>query len=205
MVLVGPRLLCWRSCHRGAIHSSEAGEHWLLLNEQAGRLFSLLMDEAESEREERNSVCQNLLSALLTIMRREVRAGRYLHPGPMAMTENSAQTFGADPITQAREYMRAHLHQPLTISKVARQVGLSRTQLAARLRSETRQTFLEFLTYCRIEEAKLLLRDADWSIATVAESVGVKSPTYFQELFKRHVGSTPGQFRRQTRGKINTN
>ena len=54
----------------------------------------------------------------------------------------------------------------------------------------------EYITRLRMERAKDLLAQNNASVAAVAESVGYSNRHYFQRLFKRYTGKTPGNFRK---------
>jgi AraC family transcriptional activator of pobA len=49
-----------------------------------------------------------------------------------------------------------------------------------------------------IGEAKALLHHTSWSTAEIAYSLGFEYPTYFNNLFKKHTGTTPQAFRKAT-------
>lgn len=49
-----------------------------------------------------------------------------------------------------------------------------------------------------IGEAKALLHHTSWSTAEIAYSLGFEYPTYFNIFFKKHTGTTPLTFRRDT-------
>jgi len=57
-------------------------------------------------------------------------------------------------------------------------------------------TFSSYLTKVRIEKAKQMLISEDYSVSTIAEMVGYDQSGYFSKVFKKHVGITPGKFRR---------
>ena len=76
---------------------------------------------------------------------------------------------------------------------------LSRTQFVRRMREETGQTFVEFLTDYRIKEAKTLLRESDWTISAIAGFLGFKTPSYFRTVFLRQTGQTASAYRIQNR------
>jgi AraC-like DNA-binding protein len=69
------------------------------------------------------------------------------------------------------------------------------------MRQETGKTFVQFLTDYRIAEAKVLLGDSDWTVTTIAGFLGFKSNNYFQTVFRRATGKTPGQYRTDIRKK----
>lgn len=47
-----------------------------------------------------------------------------------------------------------------------------------------------------VTEAQLLLSHTDWSVSEIAYSLGFGYPTYFNNFFKKHTGTTPLTFRR---------
>ena len=49
-----------------------------------------------------------------------------------------------------------------------------------------------------IGEAKALLHHTSWSTAEIAYSLGFEYPTYFNSFFKKHTGTTPLTFRRDS-------
>lgn len=55
----------------------------------------------------------------------------------------------------------------------------------------------DFLTQCRIEEAKRLLRTTDQSVSDIAVESGFESFSYFSTVFKKVVGMTPVQYRKE--------
>jgi AraC family L-rhamnose operon regulatory protein RhaS len=57
-------------------------------------------------------------------------------------------------------------------------------------------TAAEYLTYCRVEKAKILLRNKlDMNILEIALACGFESSQYFATVFRKKTGQTPSQFR----------
>jgi AraC-like DNA-binding protein len=192
-------LSCW-VCHSiGPQHlESGKGEVAFLFSKAAVDLLSLLREEAD--REDRSvQVCRGLLLALLALVAREAEetAPPYASHKIVAGRDESPQNEPAvwEPIERSKQYIQTHLRNRLTIDKVASVVHLSRTQFVRRFRAETSQSFNEYLTACRLEEAKFLLRKSSWSVERISRSVGLRAPTYFAEMFQRHTGQTPTEYR----------
>ena len=58
----------------------------------------------------------------------------------------------------------------------------------------------EYLTGCRITQAKeLLLRHPDRKIQVIANEVGYGDASHFIQMFRKAVGMTPGAFRKMHR------
>jgi two-component system response regulator YesN len=47
-----------------------------------------------------------------------------------------------------------------------------------------------------MEEAKKLLKDTSLSIVAIASQVGYEDASYFSKVFKRYVGISPAQYRK---------
>ncbi|MCM3785845.1 AraC family transcriptional regulator [Neobacillus mesonae] len=56
--------------------------------------------------------------------------------------------------------------------------------------------FIDYVTYKRIEAAKELLRETDLKMNDIADRVGYQH-SYFNRIFKKQEGMTPGQYREQ--------
>jgi AraC-like DNA-binding protein len=105
----------------------------------------------------------------------------------------------ADPqLRRALAEMHEDLAHPWTVETLAERSGMSRASFAAKFRSKTGSTPLDYLTRQRIGLARALLRE-DLPIADVATRVGYESQVSFARAFGRIVGTTPGAFRRDAR------
>jgi AraC family transcriptional regulator len=100
-------------------------------------------------------------------------------------------------IEHVREYVLHHLAQDLRLSDLAAVAGLSEYHFARLFKQATRISPHQFHLQCRVEQAKILLRDPEFAIAEVAQSVGFASQAHLNRHFKRWVGVTPHQFRQQ--------
>lgn len=97
-------------------------------------------------------------------------------------------------IEQAHKYIEKHFKDDITIKEVAEHLGLSEGYLSRLFKRHTDYTFVNYLTYYRINKAMKLLKDCRWKVYEVAEQVGYTDATYFSTLFKKLVGVTPSEF-----------
>ncbi len=102
---------------------------------------------------------------------------------------------GHSVIRKARQYILAHVGEGLTTQQLAAALHCNRTYLCSLFRRELGQTVNEYITRTRLEEAKRLLRLTQKPLHAVAEQVGFSSQSYFQNVFKKHEGITPQQYR----------
>ena len=59
---------------------------------------------------------------------------------------------------------------------------------------------MRYVTAARIERAKVLLSNADHSVAAIGQHVGYSDAAYFSRLFRAHVGVSPQVFRQSLMG-----
>lgn len=55
---------------------------------------------------------------------------------------------------------------------------------------------MKYYDRLRIDHATAAIREGQLSFAEIAESLGIEDPAYFSKFFKKHVGITPGEYRR---------
>ncbi len=91
--------------------------------------------------------------------------------------------------------------QQWTLQAMAEQCGIQRTQLSTIVQKLTGCTPMEYVGRLRIERAKTLLRESDMKVIDIAFECGFGSSQYFANLFRRTVGATPSNYRKQSRGR----
>lgn len=92
-------------------------------------------------------------------------------------------------------YIRENYAQPLSIPRICTDVGISQTYLSRLLRKYAGTTFNTFLTQCRMDAAKQMLRDhPDILLHEVAACVGYDDQSYFSKIFRNETGMTPSQY-----------
>jgi len=92
--------------------------------------------------------------------------------------------------------MHEKISQPWTVAGLAAAAGMSRSAFAVRFKELVGETPLEYLTRWRVYHAARLLREGDKKLIDVAHSIGYDSDGAFNKAFKRIMGATPGDYRR---------
>jgi len=93
-----------------------------------------------------------------------------------------------------REYVN-----PPSLPTLARQLGISETQLKSGFKSMNGTTVLQYCINKRIDAAKLLLNENRHSISEIGDIVGYQDHSAFSRAFRRLCGCSPREWR-QTRG-----
>lgn len=95
-----------------------------------------------------------------------------------------------------KDYVAENYQQQITLDDVAKQVYLSASYFGVFFKKETGELFSQYLTRVRMDKAKELLKDYNFSIKEIANKVGYKDLRNFSKLFKAQVGITPTEFRK---------
>ena len=81
------------------------------------------------------------------------------------------------------------------LTAAADMMGISSSYLSRLFKKKNDQNFIDYLLNKRIERAKYLLETTTLRNRQIAERVGFDSDHYFGQVFKKHCGVTPGQYR----------
>lgn len=94
-----------------------------------------------------------------------------------------------------------HIHsQPesrLTVSLLARDVGMSTSRFAARFRQTLGISPMNYVTSWRMNIASRLLTETRLNTETIARKVGYDSPPAFSRAFAKHYNTPPARWRRR--------
>ncbi|MCS7463346.1 helix-turn-helix domain-containing protein [Paenibacillus doosanensis] len=103
-------------------------------------------------------------------------------------------------VESAMIYLQNHYMKEVSLDTCADFTGMNAVALSKAFKLITGKNFIDYLTELRMEKAKELLRDTELKINDVAVSVGYQH-SYFNRIFKKHVGYTPSHYREISRGQ----
>ncbi len=98
-------------------------------------------------------------------------------------------------IRRAVTYIDDHLSEKLTLPLIARQVYIHPDYLSSRFKQEMSISLTSFIQKRRIEEACHFLRYSQSSVSDIAGFYQFCSQSHFIQIFKKHIGMTPAQYR----------
>lgn len=117
--------------------------------------------------------------------------------------EPTARYAGADlglgrvlPIVQ---YIAEHFREPLTVTDIAQAIRLHPTYAMSLFRKVLHTTVGDYLTQCRLAEARRLILTTDLAVNDVAAAAGFGSVSRFYAAFTAAVGVPPARYRREYR------
>jgi AraC-like DNA-binding protein len=94
-------------------------------------------------------------------------------------------------------YIQTHLHAPLTLETIAEYFGYSTFHLNRVFQQAQGTTVMRYVTILRVNAAKGLLVKTNERTSDVAILVGFSTAASFCNVFRKHTGLTPNEYRRR--------
>ena len=102
-----------------------------------------------------------------------------------------------DSIERVIRYIKRYHSQNITLDDVCKHFGYSRSYISHVFKKRIGQSFREYLTKLRLDDAESLLKYSNLTITEIALSVGFSDSTYFSNIFKTKVGISPSAYRKK--------
>ncbi|WP_037454338.1 helix-turn-helix domain-containing protein [Sphingobium chlorophenolicum] len=128
----------------------------------------------------------------LAIAARLIRHDYSKEPAPAANSRGLAR----GRLKRVQDFVEAHLERSIQLQELSLIAGLSVSHFVRQFKRATGVSPHQFVLRRRVERAKRLLAHSDQSLAEIAFSCGFSHQEHLTHTFRRHVGSTPGNYRR---------
>lgn len=102
-----------------------------------------------------------------------------------------------DEMDAAVRYFHANYHKPISIEDFAASYHMSISWFIRNFKEYTGSTPAQYLLSLRISNAQTLLESTSYNITEIANIVGYDNPLYFSRIFKKQIGMSPSEFRKQ--------
>ena len=145
--------------------------------------------------EEELAVRLDKLLELRQILQQRYSSQAYLTQAP-SETEGGSAPLEDEFIQKVRLVIDAHLDDhELNVSKLCKELGMSRSPLHNKLKALTGKSTTEFVRFIRLHKAKELLQSTDLNINEIAYDTGFRNHNYFTRMFGELFGMNPSEWR----------
>lgn len=97
---------------------------------------------------------------------------------------------------QINAYINNNISGTIRLDDMAKSLSVSIATLCKTAKRHTEKTIGQLVLQKRIELAKDLLYSSDLAVSEISERVGIADYNYFSRVFRREVGVTPRQYRK---------
>ncbi len=103
-------------------------------------------------------------------------------------------------VAAALQFVSGRLGKPLRLKQIASAVTVSPRLLQQRFRAGLGRSVSDEIRRLRLEAAKRMLAEPNLQIGEIATLCGFKNSDIMGQVFRRELGTTPRQYRKQVRG-----
>ncbi len=102
-------------------------------------------------------------------------------------------------IRRIMEYIQEHYAEKITLEELADQIHLCRSESCRLFKRYMKESMFDYLLNYRVERSLELLRHSALDVTQIAGQTGFASPGYYSRIFKRKMGCTPLEYRKNHR------
>ncbi|WP_026523750.1 helix-turn-helix domain-containing protein [Butyrivibrio sp. MB2005] len=108
---------------------------------------------------------------------------------------NRREEKSTDIIKTAKRYIEEKYASDISLDDVSKVVNISPYYFSKIFKEDSGVSFIEYLTNIRMDKAKELLKNSDYSMKEICSMCGYTDPNYFSRSFKKNVGVTPTEYK----------
>ncbi|MGC4026611.1 MAG: AraC family transcriptional regulator [Mesorhizobium sp.] len=150
------------------------------------RIASLIAEECENDQPFSDSYGEAMMNALIVALFDLRRVERKPRP-----------TLSRKQLSQSMDYMNAHCFETIRLQDIASLLGLSESYFSHAFKASTGVPPSRWQMETRIGKVKELLSRDSTSLTEIAAITGFADQAHLTRAFKKLVGSTPAQWRRE--------
>ncbi|MBS7009882.1 AraC family transcriptional regulator [Anaerostipes sp.] len=148
-------------------------------------VFQLLLQESTSGTELSPTLCGYLASVLVMKVLELSRD-----------SEDASSGKESELVKQAKDYLDENYLNKITVKDISDLLFVSPFYLERIFKKNVGFSLNQYVINRKLGHAQILLTDTDDSVVKIAELVGYDNPGYFNQLFKKKFGITPGTYRK---------
>lgn len=130
----------------------------------------------------------------MTTMEQVIDWLTYFRDSLCAVLGERKKEFRKPIVPQVKRYIEQHVTEHLSLNEVAAVFAISPNYLSQLFKKYNDIGYNDYVTQCKIDEARKLLASGSYKVYEVAEMLGFVSAFYFSKVFKKVVGVPPTEY-----------
>ncbi|HZG83744.1 AraC family transcriptional regulator [Paenibacillus sp.] len=188
---------------RAMLENPYPEQPWLRIRDRDGALQRSFAVMYEEFRLRRPHFVPVVLAETLRLLV-ELARGREEAAAPAGNSEGVPRMRDTDAaVDEVASLLRRAPAEAHSAERYAERCGMSERHFRRRFKERYGMTFLEYVHQCRIQYSCELLAATTDKVAAIALQAGYKDIAFFNRLFKKTTGTTPGAYRSAGAGRAN--
>lgn len=146
-----------------------------------------MIRELHKKEEGYQEICTNLLETLILLILRN--------------TKSQFAAVSSDRVSREctfiEQYIDEHFSENISLDTLSNLTYMNKYYMVHIFKKHKGIPPINYLIERRIAEAKYLLETTNYPVAKVAQAIGFSSQSYFSQVFRKELGMTPLQYRRE--------
>ncbi len=114
----------------------------------------------------------------------------------LSSCERDPNSSAGQRFVKLRRFVDSHYSEGLNLQELCEQFQINVSYCCELFRREAQTTFTQYIARLRMEHACELLSNSNFSIEQICERTGYNDYFYFNKVFKKNIGCTPAEYRR---------
>lgn len=135
-------------------------------------------------------------------LRRLKAKGEFIRFAHAALLERAENACAPSLAEQVIRYMARNYRGAISVERLALQMNYTPQYVSRKFKEQMGCSPLDYVIQLRMDLARKMLRDTEATLQEVADFVGYQDNIYFNRMFKKQTGITPGQYRKKYRSEV---
>lgn len=155
------------------------------LSARIPRLFDSIIEELQTQLPRYPEICAGLLRQILAIISQKVSL-----PAQTRTIQSAIRAIGRD------------FRENIPLEEYAQDCGYSKYHFIRLFKEATGQTPVSYRNALRIENACSLIENTPYTLQEISDALGFSDPSYFSKMFKKYMGQSPQQYKKENGGNM---
>lgn len=112
-------------------------------------------------------------------------------------TKGDTSALPAFKLRRVTDWIAEHLAEEFNLARLAEQVGMSEFHFNRLFKRATGVPPSQYQIRLRMDAARRLLRETNFSVIHVGNEIGYSNPSHFARVFRKETGLTPSEYRKE--------
>ncbi len=99
-------------------------------------------------------------------------------------------------VKEIKDYVSDNINKIIKIEDICKHIGYSKTYLSKLFNEQCGTTLIQYISKCKINQAKLMIRQGRYNFTEISEILNFDNPQYFCKVFKKITNMTPSEFKK---------